>query len=123
MRVWGKPTNQNNTWEDGMGGGDKGLPQCVSRAPLQAPPPTPDPTTPTTCSPCDHVRSEAEHKGADEGADLPGGSLSSPPLLLQATLADTGNRSTSAGWGTTSEGTSSACASVWVCRRKTQQCM
>lgn len=32
--------------------------------------------------PCDHIGSEAEHEGADEGADFPGGSLSSPLLLL-----------------------------------------
>lgn len=43
-------------------------------------------------SPCDHIGSEAEHEGADEGADLPRRSLSSPLLLLQATLANTGNR-------------------------------
>lgn len=42
-------------------------------------------------SPCDDIGSEAEHKGADEGADLPGGSLPSPLLLLQATLTDTGD--------------------------------
>lgn len=57
----------------------------------------PPPHYPHPYSPCDHVGSEAEHEGADEGADLPGGSLSSPPLLLQAALANTGNRSRSAG--------------------------
>lgn len=41
--------------------------------------------------PCDHVGSEAEHEGADEGADLPRRSLPSPPLLLQAALANTGS--------------------------------
>lgn len=40
-------------------------------------------------SPRDDIGSEAEHEGADEGADLPGGSLPSPLLLLQATLTDT----------------------------------
>lgn len=46
---------------------------------------------PTPRSPRDDVGSEAEHEGADEGADLPGGSLPSPLLLLQATLPDTGD--------------------------------
>lgn len=46
-------------------------------------------------SPCDHIGSEAEHEGADEGADLPCRSLSSPLLLLQATLANTGNTESS----------------------------
>lgn len=48
-------------------------------------------------SPCDHIGSEAEHEGANEGADLPRRSLSSPLLLLQATLANTGNTEISAG--------------------------
>lgn len=42
-------------------------------------------------SPCDDIGSKAEHEGADEGANLPGGSLPSPLLLLQATLTDTGD--------------------------------
>ena len=42
-------------------------------------------------SPCDHIGSEAEHEGANEGADLPRSSLPSPPLLLQATLANAGD--------------------------------
>lgn len=39
-------------------------------------------------SPCDHIGSEAEHEGADEGADLPRRSLASPLLLLQTALAN-----------------------------------
>lgn len=48
-------------------------------------------------SPRDHIGSEAEHEGADEGADLPRRSLSSPLLLLQATLANTGDTESAAG--------------------------
>lgn len=48
-------------------------------------------------SPRDHIGSEAEHEGADEGADLPRRSLSSPPLLLQAALANTGDTKRAAG--------------------------
>ena len=40
-------------------------------------------------SPCDHIGSEAEHEGANEGADLPRRPLPSPLLLFQATLANT----------------------------------
>lgn len=43
-------------------------------------------------SPCDHIRGEAEHEGADEGTDLPRSSLSSPLLLLQASLTNTANK-------------------------------
>lgn len=62
------------------------MPQCVN------PPP---PSSARVClqhSPCDHIGSKAEDEGADEGADLPCRSLSSPLLLLQATLADTGKK-------------------------------
>lgn len=93
----GKPTNQNNTWEDE----EKKKKQRLAAVCQQG---TPTGTTPHSQphyahlrSPCDHIGGEAEHEGADEGADLPGGSLSSPPLLLQAALANTGNKSTSAG--------------------------
>lgn len=47
------------------------------------------PPPPHRHTPCDHIRGEAEHEGAYEGADLPCSSLSSPLLLLQATLAYT----------------------------------
>lgn len=47
-------------------------------------------SSPGLHSPCDHIGSEAEHEGADEGADLPRRPLSTPLLLLQAALANTG---------------------------------
>lgn len=41
------------------------------------------------CSPCNNVRGEAHHKGADECADLLGGPQPPPPLLIQAFLTHT----------------------------------
>ena len=40
--------------------------------------------------PCDDIGAEAEHKGANEGADLLGGPLSPVPLLIQTSLAHAG---------------------------------
>lgn len=67
------------------------MPQCVSVVSLS---PLPAWVS-LQHSPCDHIGSEAEHEGADEGADLLCRSLSSPLLLLQATLANTGNTESS----------------------------
>lgn len=74
--------------------------QCLSVVSFSPHPHPPSPLpawVSLQCSPCDHIGSEAEHEGADEGADLPRRSLSSPPLLLQATLSNTGNTGSSAG--------------------------
>lgn len=44
---------------------------------------------PNLCSPCNNIRAEADHKRADECADLLGGPQPPPLLLVQAFLAHT----------------------------------
>ena len=77
-RKWGQLTEEESK---GLGWGGRSKNKkpsvCIGRS--------------SSHSPCDHIGSEAEHEGANEGADLPRRSLPSPLLLLQATLADAGD--------------------------------